>query len=189
MQNRSTNEECFPLEYLSIVSSLVKRFPDLERDEALSVGYEAMIRAQRTFLRLHGKGDCYGYIYRSVQNAFKRACYRKAKENAVTLSLEKLAGDVERGEGIYNRVFSDPCNTDEHWELYERIEPFLKHLDAADRVIFLFRWTHPDISLKQTAHMLSCAYPHLRIPKKQSGLTKRLQKLKTLYKEYMSEDA
>ncbi len=190
MQNRSSSEEpsSTPLDYLNIVYSLLKRFPDLEHDEALSVGYEAMIRAHQTFLRLHGESDCYSYIYKSVQNAFKRACRRKTKENTINVSLEKFIGDLEGREDVQNDVFCDPHNTYEHWEFCEQIVHFIMHLDAANRVIFLFRLTHRDMGLKQTAQVLSSSYPHLCIPKKQSGLTKRLQKLRTLYNEYMSRD-
>ena len=190
MQDRSASAgySSTPLDYLSIVYSLLKRFPDLEHDEALSMGYEVIIRAHQTFIRLHGENDCYGYIHTSVQNAFKRACRRNAKENAVNMSLEKLVGTLKGREGVQDSMFCDPHNAYENWEFCEQIVPFIKHLDAADRAIFLFRWTHPDISLKQTAQVLSSLYPHLHIPKKQSGLTKRLQKLRNLYNAYMSRD-
>lgn len=186
MENQPTTDRfsSTSLDYLNVVYSLLKRFPDLEHDEALSIGCEAIIRARKTFIRLHGQGDDYSYVYASVQNAFRRICKQKGRDNSVNISLEKFVNASEGRE----EVFCDPYNAYENWEFCEQLMPFIKGLNRADKVIFLFRWAHPDMSLKQTAQILSSFYPHLRLPKKQSGLTKRLQKLRASYNAYMSGD-
>lgn len=165
--------------YFDLCDKVVNQFPNLDISEAMSAAATALLDAYKKFTEDGKEGDLEGYIYISIKNKLLEYSRKRQREMKRTVSLEKHTGNT--GNGITHDLAVDDSSF-EILELLETYDELKQSLSEDDRIILEHRESYPDMPLVMMADILHKRYPNHKIPSKQPGLSKRIDKI---YQRYL----